>query len=97
MWHRPGRVLRQFEMEQPIPYTEMLEGEVMTLLGMTWRRELQVRETMKQYLAQWELRDDHVAETATLAIWSVGISTTSTWRWRSYLQSSVDKTTLCCA
>ncbi|CAN0912990.1 hypothetical protein LINGRAPRIM_LOCUS351 [Linum grandiflorum] len=35
MWHRPDRVLRQFGMEQPIPRTEILEGEVMALLGMT--------------------------------------------------------------
>ncbi|CAN0838108.1 hypothetical protein LINGRAHAP2_LOCUS1991 [Linum grandiflorum] len=33
MWHRPDRVPRQFGMEQPIPRTEMLEGEVMTLYG----------------------------------------------------------------
>ncbi|CAN0919490.1 hypothetical protein LINGRAHAP2_LOCUS31482 [Linum grandiflorum] len=63
MWHRPDRVLRQFGMEQPIPHTEMLEGKVMALLGITWRQEVGMRETMQKYLAPWEMRDDHVVET----------------------------------
>ncbi|CAN0917016.1 hypothetical protein LINGRAHAP2_LOCUS30054 [Linum grandiflorum] len=41
----------------------MLEGKVMNFMGMTPQRELQVREMMEQYLAQWEFRDDQVAET----------------------------------
>ncbi|CAN0847152.1 hypothetical protein LINGRAHAP2_LOCUS4820 [Linum grandiflorum] len=63
MWHRPDRVLRQFGMEQLIPHTDMLEGEVMVLLGLTQRWEVGMRETMQQYVGQWEMRDDHVAET----------------------------------
>ncbi|CAN0847875.1 hypothetical protein LINGRAHAP2_LOCUS5219 [Linum grandiflorum] len=63
MWHRRDRVLHQFGMDQPISRIEMLELEVMALLDMTWRRELQVRETMEQYLAQWALRDGYMAET----------------------------------
>ncbi|CAN1240293.1 Serine/threonine-protein phosphatase 7 long form homolog, partial [Linum grandiflorum] len=64
MWHHPDRVLRQFGMEQPIPRTEMTEAEVTRLLGLTRRREIGLRQTMQQYLAQWDARDDHVAETA---------------------------------
>ncbi|CAN1246843.1 Serine/threonine-protein phosphatase 7 long form homolog [Linum grandiflorum] len=64
MWHHPDRVLRQFGMEQPIPRTEMTEAEVTRLLGLTRRRETGMRETMQQYLARWDARDDHVAETA---------------------------------
>ncbi|CAN0881605.1 hypothetical protein LINGRAHAP2_LOCUS14336 [Linum grandiflorum] len=63
MWHRPDRVLRLFGMEQPIPRIEMLEAEVMVLLGLTRRRQVGIHETMQQYLGQWEMRDDHVAET----------------------------------
>ncbi|CAN0838213.1 Serine/threonine-protein phosphatase 7 long form homolog [Linum grandiflorum] len=63
MWHHPNRVLRQFGMEQPIPRTEMTESEVTRLLGLTWRREIGMRETMQQYLARRDARDDHVAET----------------------------------
>ncbi|CAN0906604.1 hypothetical protein LINGRAHAP2_LOCUS24354 [Linum grandiflorum] len=37
MWHRPDRILHQFVMEQPSPRTEMLEGEVMVLIGLTQR------------------------------------------------------------
>ncbi|CAN0858469.1 hypothetical protein LINGRAHAP2_LOCUS7269 [Linum grandiflorum] len=47
MWHLPDRVLHQFRMEKSITRTELLEGEVMTLLGMTHRRELRVQETME--------------------------------------------------
>ncbi|CAN0827156.1 hypothetical protein LINGRAPRIM_LOCUS2499 [Linum grandiflorum] len=50
-------------MEQPISRTEMLEAEVMVLLGLTRRREVGMREMMQQYLGRWEMRDDHVAET----------------------------------
>ncbi|CAN1240186.1 Serine/threonine-protein phosphatase 7 long form homolog [Linum grandiflorum] len=64
MWHHPDRVLRQFGMEQPIPRTEMTKVEVTRLLGLTRRREIGMRETMQQYLARWDARDDHVAETA---------------------------------
>ncbi|CAN1246028.1 Serine/threonine-protein phosphatase 7 long form homolog [Linum grandiflorum] len=64
MWHHPDRVLRQFGMEQPIPRTEMAEAEVTRLLGLTRRREIGMRETMQQYLARWDARDDHVAEIA---------------------------------
>ncbi|CAN0915358.1 Protein MAIN-LIKE 2 [Linum grandiflorum] len=63
MWHHPDRFLRQFVMEQHIPRTEMLESEVMALLGITRRWEVGMRETMQQYLARWEMRDDHVTET----------------------------------
>ncbi|CAN0875571.1 hypothetical protein LINGRAHAP2_LOCUS10912 [Linum grandiflorum] len=63
MWHHPDRVFCQFGMEQPIPHTEMLEGEVMVLLGLIRRREVGIQETMQQYLGRWEMRDDHVAET----------------------------------
>ncbi|CAN0919029.1 hypothetical protein LINGRAHAP2_LOCUS31218 [Linum grandiflorum] len=63
MWNRSNRVLRQFGMDHPIPRTEMLEGKVMVLLGLTRRRELGMRETMQQYLRWWEMRDGHVAET----------------------------------
>ncbi|CAN0906908.1 Serine/threonine-protein phosphatase 7 long form homolog, partial [Linum grandiflorum] len=63
MWHYPDRVLRQFGMEQPIPRTEMLEAEVMVLLSLTRRQEVGMRVTMLQYLGQWEMRDDHMAET----------------------------------
>ncbi|CAN0884965.1 Serine/threonine-protein phosphatase 7 long form homolog [Linum grandiflorum] len=63
MWHRPDRVLRQFGMEQPIPRTEMTESKVMELLGLTLRREVGMRATMQQYLAHWDVRDDHVSET----------------------------------
>ncbi|CAN0918332.1 hypothetical protein LINGRAHAP2_LOCUS30813 [Linum grandiflorum] len=50
-------------MEQPIPRTEMPESEIMILLGLTWRREVGMRATMQQYLARWDARDGHVAET----------------------------------
>ncbi|CAN0888459.1 hypothetical protein LINGRAHAP2_LOCUS15859 [Linum grandiflorum] len=40
----------------------MQVGEVMTLLCMTQRWESRVHETMEQYIAQWKLRDYHVAE-----------------------------------
>ncbi|CAN0875073.1 hypothetical protein LINGRAHAP2_LOCUS10619 [Linum grandiflorum] len=63
MWHRLDRVLRQFGMEQPNPRTEMLEAEVMVLLGLTRRREVGMRSTMRQYLDRWDARDEHVAET----------------------------------
>ncbi|CAN0924782.1 hypothetical protein LINGRAHAP2_LOCUS34387 [Linum grandiflorum] len=66
MWHHPYRVLCQFGMEQPIPRTEMTEAEVTRLLGLTRRREIGMRETMQQYLARWDARDDRVAETAPL-------------------------------
>ncbi|CAN0846684.1 Serine/threonine-protein phosphatase 7 long form homolog [Linum grandiflorum] len=63
MWHHPDRVLRQFGMEQPIPRTEMTESEITRLLGLTRYREIRMRETMQQYLARWDVRNDHVAET----------------------------------
>ncbi|CAN0905503.1 hypothetical protein LINGRAHAP2_LOCUS23713 [Linum grandiflorum] len=50
-------------MEQPVPRTELLQGEVMMLLGLTRRREVGMRETMQQYLGRWKMRDDHVVET----------------------------------
>ncbi|CAN0875965.1 hypothetical protein LINGRAHAP2_LOCUS11021 [Linum grandiflorum] len=46
MWHRSYRVLRQFRMEQPIPHTKMLEGEVMVLIGLTRHREVGMHEKM---------------------------------------------------
>ncbi|CAN0875169.1 hypothetical protein LINGRAHAP2_LOCUS10679 [Linum grandiflorum] len=46
MWHRPDYVLRQFGMEQPIPCTEMLEAEVIVLLGLIRHREVGMRTTM---------------------------------------------------
>ncbi|CAN0904342.1 hypothetical protein LINGRAHAP2_LOCUS23038 [Linum grandiflorum] len=49
MWHRQDHVLRYFGMEQPIPRIEMLEGEVLVLLGLTRRQEVGKRETMQQY------------------------------------------------
>ncbi|CAN0919661.1 hypothetical protein LINGRAHAP2_LOCUS31580 [Linum grandiflorum] len=51
-------------MEQPIPRTEMLEGQIMVLLGLTRRQKVGMREMMQQYLGQWEMRDYHVAEIA---------------------------------
>ncbi|CAN0893347.1 hypothetical protein LINGRAHAP2_LOCUS18104 [Linum grandiflorum] len=47
MWYRPDRVIRQFGMEQPIPRTEMLEAEVMVLLGLTRCREVGMRAKMR--------------------------------------------------
>ncbi|CAN0925596.1 Serine/threonine-protein phosphatase 7 long form homolog [Linum grandiflorum] len=63
MWYHPDRVLRQFGMEQPIPRTEMLEAEVMVLIGLTRRRAVGMRAMMRQYLDHWDARDAHVAET----------------------------------
>ncbi|CAN0917861.1 hypothetical protein LINGRAHAP2_LOCUS30556 [Linum grandiflorum] len=54
---------RAFWMEQPIPRIEMLEAEVMVLLGLTRRREVGMRATMRQYLGRWDARDEHVVET----------------------------------
>ncbi|CAN0905796.1 hypothetical protein LINGRAHAP2_LOCUS23871 [Linum grandiflorum] len=41
----------------------MKESEITRLLGLTRRREIGMSETMQQYLARWDARDDHVAET----------------------------------
>ncbi|CAN0917656.1 Protein MAIN-LIKE 2 [Linum grandiflorum] len=51
-----------FGMEQPIPHTEMLEAEVMVLLGLTRHREVRMRAMMLQYLGRCETRDEHVVE-----------------------------------
>ncbi|CAN0905367.1 hypothetical protein LINGRAHAP2_LOCUS23620 [Linum grandiflorum] len=66
MWHRQDCVLRQFRMEQPIPHTEMLEAEVMVLLGLTHHRKVGMRATMRKYLERWDARDEHVGETGTV-------------------------------
>ncbi|CAN0866368.1 hypothetical protein LINGRAHAP2_LOCUS9254 [Linum grandiflorum] len=47
MWHRPDHILRQFGVERSISRTEMLEDEVMLLLGLTRRREVGMHETMQ--------------------------------------------------
>ncbi|CAN0899127.1 hypothetical protein LINGRAHAP2_LOCUS20087 [Linum grandiflorum] len=51
MLHRPDCVLHPFRMEQPISRTEMQQGEVMSLLGLTQMSELLIFQTMDQYLA----------------------------------------------
>ncbi|CAN0838298.1 hypothetical protein LINGRAHAP2_LOCUS2081 [Linum grandiflorum] len=53
-------------MEQPIPHTKMLEGEVMVLLGITQRWAVGMCETMEQYLRRWEMQDGHVVENGPL-------------------------------
>ncbi|CAN0907201.1 hypothetical protein LINGRAHAP2_LOCUS24677 [Linum grandiflorum] len=54
-------------MEQPIPCTNMQQSEVMSLLGLTQRQELMIREMMDQYLAHWQSRDDHMEERPIIA------------------------------
>ena len=48
-------------MSQPIPTVDMLEGEVMFLLGLTQRNEHAWEARVDQYLVQWASRLDHVA------------------------------------
>ncbi|CAN0899296.1 hypothetical protein LINGRAHAP2_LOCUS20200 [Linum grandiflorum] len=51
IWHLPDRVLHYFRMKQPIPCIEMQQREVMSLLGLTQRREFLIRQMMDQYQA----------------------------------------------
>ncbi|CAN0847124.1 hypothetical protein LINGRAHAP2_LOCUS4804 [Linum grandiflorum] len=61
MWHHPARLLCQFSIDQSIPDMELHEGEVISLLGMTQRREVHVEDRLGMYLDLWEGRFGHVA------------------------------------
>ncbi|CAN0919240.1 hypothetical protein LINGRAHAP2_LOCUS31334 [Linum grandiflorum] len=87
MRYRPDRVLRQFGMEQPIPRTEMLEVEVMVLLGLTRRRAVGMPTTMAETSGS-PMRTT-MAETggsprrralAETHRWTVGMREMSTWQ-----------------